>query len=142
MHGVHDPCANRRSRWRSSRQARAGHEFYRNGERPYDGRGDCARTGRGRAGELPAGGRTNWHTHPAGQILYVTEGCGWVQEDGSLVTRICKGDTIHARPGTKHWHGATNRQGMSHLAVTETINGKPVDWLEPVTASQYRGPTG
>ncbi len=88
------------------------------------------------------GARTNWHTHPAGQILYVTEGCGWVQEEGSPITRICKGDTIHARPGTKHWHGATNRQGMSHLAVTETINGKAVDWLEPVTASQYRGPTG
>lgn len=84
--------------------------------------------------------RTNWHTHPAGQILYVTEGCGWVQEQGSTVIRVCKGDAVHARPGAKHWHGATNRQGMSHLAVTETIDGKPVDWLEPVTASQYRGP--
>jgi quercetin dioxygenase-like cupin family protein len=86
------------------------------------------------------GARTNWHTHPAGQILYVTEGCGWVQEQGSPVIRVCKGDAVHARPGAKHWHGATNRQGMSHLAVTETIDGKPVDWLEPVTASQYRGP--
>ena len=87
-----------------------------------------------------SGARTNWHTHPAGQILYVTEGCGWIQEEGGPVTRICKGDTIHARPRAKHWHGATNRQGMSHLAVTETINGKPVDRLEPVAASQYRGP--
>lgn len=86
------------------------------------------------------GARTNWHTHPAGQILYVTQGCGWYQEEGSAAARICTGDTIHARPGAKHWHGATNRQGMSHLAISETLNGKPVDWLEPVTAAQYRGP--
>ncbi|MBD8680088.1 (R)-mandelonitrile lyase [Sphingomonas sp. CFBP 13720] len=86
------------------------------------------------------GARTNWHTHPAGQILYVTEGCGWIQEEGSPVIRVCEGVTIHARPGAKHWHGATSSQGMRHLAVTETIDGKPVDWLEPVPASQYHGP--
>jgi quercetin dioxygenase-like cupin family protein len=86
------------------------------------------------------GARTNWHTHPAGQILYVTQGCGWYQEEGSAVARICTGDTIHARPGAKHWHGATNRQSMSHLAISEMLNGKPVDWLQPVTADQFRGP--
>lgn len=86
------------------------------------------------------GARTNWHTHPAGQILYVTQGCGWVQEEGSPVTRICTGDTIHSAPGTRHWHGATDKEGMRHLAVTEMVAGKAVDWLEPVTAAQYHGP--
>ena len=87
-----------------------------------------------------AGARSNWHTHPAGQTLYVTEGCGWTQEEGGAVTRICKGDTLHAKPGVKHWHGATDKTRMAHLAISETHDGRNVDWLEPVSAAQYHGP--
>jgi quercetin dioxygenase-like cupin family protein len=87
-----------------------------------------------------AGARSHWHTHPAGQTLYVTKGCGWTQEEGGPVIRICAGDTVYARPGVKHWHGATATTAMSHLAISETLNGKNVDWLEPVSDSQYRGP--
>jgi quercetin dioxygenase-like cupin family protein len=86
------------------------------------------------------GARSNWHTHPAGQILYVTEGCGWTQVEGGPVTRVCKGDTVQAKPGVKHWHGATATTAMSHLTISETLGGKNVDWLEPVSAAQYHGP--
>ncbi len=86
------------------------------------------------------GARSNWHTHPAGQTLYVTEGCGWTQVEGGPVTRICKGDTIYANPGIKHWHGGSATTAMTHLAISETHDGKTVDWLQPVTAVQYRGP--
>lgn len=84
------------------------------------------------------GARSNWHTHPAGQILVVTEGCGWTQEEGGPVTRICKGDTIYAPSGVKHWHGATATTAMTHLAITETVDGSNVDWMEPVSDAQYR----
>lgn len=87
-----------------------------------------------------AGARSNWHTHPAGQTLYVTEGCGWTQEEGGPVRRICKGDAVYAKPGVKHWHGATDRTAMSHLAITETVDGRNVNWMEPVSAAQYHGP--
>lgn len=87
------------------------------------------------------GARSNWHTHPAGQTLYVTEGCGWTQEEGRAVARICQGDTIYVKPGVRHWHGATATTSMSHLAISETRDGKNVDWLEPVTDPQFRGPS-
>lgn len=86
------------------------------------------------------GARSRWHSHPAGQILYVTEGCGWIQEEGSPVRRICNGDAIYTRAGVRHWHGATNTTAMSHLAVTETVGGRNVDWMEPVSPAQYHGP--
>ncbi len=63
------------------------------------------------------GARSNWHTHPAGQTLYVTEGCGWTQVEGGPVTRICKGDTIYAKPGMKHWHGPVQRLTTRRLAA-------------------------
>lgn len=86
------------------------------------------------------GARSNWHVHPAGQILYVTEGCGWTQQEGGPVERICKGDAVSVPAGVKHWHGATATEAMTHLAVTETLDGRNVDWLGPVTEAQYRGP--
>ncbi|RKF23318.1 cupin domain-containing protein [Altericroceibacterium spongiae] len=86
------------------------------------------------------GARSNWHTHPAGQTLYVTKGCGWVQEEGQPVQRICAGDAVYAKPGIRHWHGATDKEVMSHLAITETLNGKNVEWMEPVSDDQYSGP--
>ena len=86
------------------------------------------------------GARSNWHTHPAGQTLYVTDGCGWTQEEGGPAVRVCKGDTVYVKPGVKHWHGAAADSAMSHLAITETVNGRNVEWMEPVTQAQYRGP--
>lgn len=87
-----------------------------------------------------AGARSNWHTHPAGQTLYVTKGCGWTQEAGSSVTRICEGDTVYVRPGVRHWHGATSDTSMTHLAISETREGRDVDWREPVSGADYHGP--
>lgn len=86
------------------------------------------------------GARSHWHTHPAGQTLYVTQGCGWTQEEGGPVRRICAGDTVYVKPGMRHWHGATAGETMTHLAITEVLNGKNVEWMEPVTDAQYQGP--
>lgn len=86
------------------------------------------------------GARSNWHTHPAGQTLHVTEGCGWTQEQGGAVSRICSGDTVYVRPGVRHWHGATATTAMTHLAITETRDGQNVHWLERVSNAEYHGP--
>ena len=83
------------------------------------------------------GARSNWHTHPLGQTLIVTAGCGWTQCEGEPVAVIRAGDVIWCPPGHKHWHGATSTTAMTHLAVTEALDGKNVDWLEPVTDEQY-----
>ena len=84
------------------------------------------------------GARTAWHTHPLGQTLIVTAGCGWVQREGGPVEEIRPGDTIWFPPNEKHWHGATATTAMSHIAVQEKLNGSPVTWLEHVTDEQYR----
>ena len=83
------------------------------------------------------GARTAWHTHPLGQTLIVTAGLGWVQKDGEAVQEIRPGDIVWFDPGEKHWHGASAQNGMSHIAITESVDGKAVDWLEPVTDEQY-----
>jgi quercetin dioxygenase-like cupin family protein len=83
------------------------------------------------------GSRSAWHTHPAGQVLVVTSGTGWVQEEGGQKREIKPGDVIWTPPGVKHWHGATNTNAMTHLAITENVNGKNVDWMEKVTDEQY-----
>lgn len=84
------------------------------------------------------GARTAWHTHPLGQTLIVTAGCGWAQREGGPVEEIRPGDVIWFAPGEKHWHGAAATTGMSHIAIQEKLNGSPVDWLEYVTDEQYR----
>ena len=84
------------------------------------------------------GGRTAWHTHPAGQILVVTAGCGWAQREGGPVEEIRPGDVVWFPPGEKHWHGATAATAMSHIAITPKRGGAPVAWLEPVSDDQYR----
>lgn len=81
--------------------------------------------------------RTDWHTHPLGQILVVTCGCGWVQAEGTAKQVIRAGDVVWTPPNTRHWHGATATTAMSHIAITESLNGKAVDWLEKVTDEQY-----
>jgi len=84
------------------------------------------------------GARTAWHTHPLGQTLIVTGGCGWTQRDGGPVEEIRPGDVVWIAPGEKHWHGATPSTAMSHIAIHENLDGRTVDWLEHVSDDQYR----
>ena len=84
------------------------------------------------------GARTAWHTHPLGQTLIVTAGCGWAQHEGGPVEEIHPGDVIWFAPGEKHWHGATPTTAMTHIAIQEKKDGKVVDWMEHVTDDQYR----
>jgi quercetin dioxygenase-like cupin family protein len=84
------------------------------------------------------GARTAWHTHPLGQMLIVTSGLGWAQRDGGPIEEIRPGDVVWFSPGEKHWHGASARVAMSHIAIQEALNGSPVDWLEKVSDEQYR----
>ena len=91
------------------------------------------------------GARTGWHTHPLGQILVVSAGCGWVQKEGDPIQLIRPGDVVWIPPGANHWHGATPTTGMTHVAVTEALDGKAVEFTTLVTDEQYRGgpaPTG
>jgi quercetin dioxygenase-like cupin family protein len=83
------------------------------------------------------GARTAWHTHPFGQTLIVTAGCGWAQRAGSPVETIRPGDVVWFAPGEKHWHGASATTAMSHIAIAEKLNGSPVDWLEKVSDEEY-----
>lgn len=84
------------------------------------------------------GARTAWHTHPFGQTLIVTSGCGWVQREGGEIEEIRQGDVIYFMPNEKHWHGATPTTAMSHIAIQEKLNGSPVDWMEQVSDEQYK----
>ena len=84
------------------------------------------------------GARTAWHTHPLGQTLIVTSGLGWVQREGGPVEEIRPGDVVWFEPGSKHWHGATTTTAMSHIAIQEALNRKPVDWMEKVSDEQYK----
>jgi quercetin dioxygenase-like cupin family protein len=83
------------------------------------------------------GARSAWHTHPAGQRLVVVSGMGRVQEWGKAVQEIRPGDVVWCPPGVKHWHGASPKTAMSHLAVTGTTDGKNVEWMEKVSDEQY-----
>jgi quercetin dioxygenase-like cupin family protein len=84
------------------------------------------------------GARTAWHTHPLGQTLIVTAGCGWVQRDGGPIEDIRPGDVVWFPPGEKHWHGATATTALTHIAINEKLDGKAVDWLEHVSDAQYQ----
>jgi quercetin dioxygenase-like cupin family protein len=84
------------------------------------------------------GARTAWHTHPLGQTLIITAGCGWVRREGGPVEVVHPGDVVWFPPGEKHWHGATPTTAMSHIAIQEQLDGKVVDWLEHVSDEQYR----
>ncbi len=83
------------------------------------------------------GARTVWHTHPAGQTIIITAGQGWVQRVDGPIETVSPGDTVFFAAGEKHWHGASATTGMTHTAVTEMVDGKNVDWLEPVSDAQY-----
>ena len=83
------------------------------------------------------GARTAWHTHPLGQTLIVTAGLGRAQRLGGPIEDIRPGDVITFAPGEKHWHGASAKTAMTHIAIQERLDGKTVEWLEKVTDEQY-----
>jgi 4-carboxymuconolactone decarboxylase len=84
------------------------------------------------------GGKTNWHTHPAGQILLVTDGKGFYQERGKQARVITKGDVVVIPSNIEHWHGAVHDSSLTHIAITNMVNGIPVTWLAPVTEEEYK----
>jgi quercetin dioxygenase-like cupin family protein len=84
------------------------------------------------------GARTAWHSHPLGQTLIVTAGCGRAQHWGGPIEEIRPGDVIWFPPGEKHWHGAAPTTAMTHIAIQEQLDGKTVDWMEQVSETQYR----
>ena len=86
------------------------------------------------------GARSAWHTHPLGQTLIVTSGMGWIQQAGEPKREIRAGDVIWTPPGVKHWHGATATTAVTHTAIQEALDGKVVEWMEPVSDEQYRSP--
>jgi quercetin dioxygenase-like cupin family protein len=85
------------------------------------------------------GARTAWHTHPLGQTLIVTAGCGLAQRWGGPIEEIRPGDVISIPPGEKHWHGATATTAMTHIAIQEYLDGRAADWMEKVSDEQYQG---
>lgn len=86
------------------------------------------------------GARTAWHKHPLGQTLIVTEGVGWTQIEGGGKYEFHEGDILWCPADKKHWHGATPHEGMTHIALQETLDGKNVTWLEKVTDEEYLAP--
>jgi quercetin dioxygenase-like cupin family protein len=92
---------------------------------------------RGASVTFEPGAHSAWHTHPLGQTLIVTSGCGWVQSEGAPKQEIRSGDVIWCQPKEKHWHGATTTTAMTHIAIQEELNGKVVEWMEKVSDEQY-----
>jgi quercetin dioxygenase-like cupin family protein len=93
----------------------------------------------GNAVTFEPGARTAWHTHPLGQVLFVTAGCGRAQREGGPIEEIRPGDVVVFAPGEKHWHGADPTTALTHIAIQEALEGKAVEWMEKVTDEQYRG---
>jgi len=98
---------------------------------------DPART-RGVSVTFEPGARTAWHSHPLGQTLIVTAGCGRVQPWGGTIEEIRPGDVVSVAPGEKHWHGASPTTAMTHIAVQEYLDGKAADWMGHVSDEQYQ----
>ncbi len=88
------------------------------------------------------GARTNWHTHPLGQTLCIVSGSGRVQSWGFPLREVRAGDVVWIPPGEKHWHGAGPATNMVHIAIHEGVDGRYVDWLEPVSDAQYKAAAG
>lgn len=83
------------------------------------------------------GARTNWHTHPKGQVLIVTEGSGFYQEKGKSAQIIKKGDVVNIPENVEHWHGTTAKTSMTHIAITNFKEETQVTWLNPVTDDEF-----
>ena len=92
----------------------------------------------GNAVTFEPGARTAWHTHPLGQVLIVTAGCGRARREGGPIEEIRPGDVVVFAPGEKHWHGAAPTTAMTHIAIQEALDGKAVDWMEKVNDAQYQ----
>ena len=126
-----------REKWLTALQKRTGGVVHRHGShrpavlgtRP----GTCGRCQR----HVRARRRTAWHTHPLGQTLIITAGCGRAQREGGPVEEVHPGDVVWFPPGEKHWHGASPTTAMTHIAIQEQLDGKVVDWLEQVSDEQY-----
>jgi quercetin dioxygenase-like cupin family protein len=93
----------------------------------------------GNAVTFEPGARTAWHTHPLGQVLIVTAGCGRAQRERGPVEEIRPGDVVVFAAGEKHWHGAAPTTAMTHIAIQESLDGKAVEWMEKVSDEQYQG---
>jgi quercetin dioxygenase-like cupin family protein len=93
---------------------------------------------RGGSVTFEPGARSAWHTHPLGQTLIVTSGCGWVQSEGQPKVEIRPGDVVWCQPNEKHWHGATATTAMTHIAIQEALDGRVVEWMEKVSDEQYQ----
>ena len=93
---------------------------------------------RGASVTFEPGARTAWHTHPLGQTLIVTSGCGWVQSEGGPKEEIRPGDLVWCPSKEKHWHGATPSTAMTHIAIQEQLDGKVVEWMEKVSDEEYQ----
>ncbi|MBU4684551.1 cupin domain-containing protein [Cedecea davisae] len=103
---------------------------------PFSG-SDNTRVG-GATVTFEPGARTAWHTHPLGQTLIITQGRGWLQEWGGEIQEMHPGDIVWIPEGVKHWHGASPQTAMTHIAIAESLNGSPVEWLEKVSDEQYK----
>src|SRR5450755_1562253 len=103
---------------------------------PLFDRSDPARVS-GASVTFEPGARTAWHTHPLGQTLIVTAGCGRAQREGGPVEEIRPGDVIWFAPGEKHWHSAAPSTAMTHIASAEVLDGKVFEWMEKVADEKY-----
>ena len=88
--------------------------------------------------EFERGARSAWHTHPTGQTLIVTKGVIITGTEQGVVQLAREGDTILCPPDLKHWHGATDKQGGAHIALTGVKDGNNVNWLEKVSDEEYK----
>ncbi len=124
-----------------SQPSRTGPAEYFTGAVRIESLFECPEPARARGASVTfePGARTAWHTHPLGQTLIVTAGCGRVQREGGPVEEVRPGDVVWFAPGEKHWHGAAPTTAMTHIAIQEALNGKVVDWMEKVTDEQYGG---
>jgi 4-carboxymuconolactone decarboxylase len=87
--------------------------------------------------EFEPGCRNNWHTHPAGQILLITDGKGYYQEKGKPARPLDKGDIVVIPSNVEHWHGAAQDSSFTHIAVTNITEKGAVEWLAPVNDEEY-----
>ena len=90
--------------------------------------------------QFEPGARTAWHTHPLGQTIHVTTGRGLFQIDGEPVREMRPGDTVHFEPNVRHWHGAAPDTAVTHLAISEGLDGSHVTWMEHVSEDDYGAP--
>ena len=83
------------------------------------------------------GARSNWHMHPSGQILIITDGVGYYQEKGQPRRTMRKGDVIKCSPNVMHWHGASRDTGLLQMYILPKTENGIVQWLQPVTDGEY-----